>query len=122
MSKGKPSVADKIVAGLEEFADALEVSEEIPQQFNSRRVMLDLKPGDYDPQRVKETRQTLKASQQIFAQFLGISVESVRAWEQGKKLPSDMARRFMDEIRAEPEYWQARLRKLMRPRNRRKTA
>jgi hypothetical protein len=33
----------------------------------------------------------------------------VQAWESGVNTPSDMACRFMDEIRHNPEYWQKRL-------------
>ena len=36
--------------------------------------------------------------------------KSLIAWEQGAKNPSDMACRFMDEIRHNPRYWQERLR------------
>ena len=48
-------------------------------------------------------------SQRIFAQFLGVSVDAVQSWEGGVNTPSDMACRFMDEIRFNPEYWRKRL-------------
>jgi len=44
----------------------------------------------------------------LFAHFLGVSVKTVRSWEQGKT-PSDIASRFMDEIRHNPNYWRQRL-------------
>jgi putative transcriptional regulator len=58
---------------------------------------------------VKQTRALLGASQAVFANFLGVSVKTVRAWEQGVNTPSAMACRFMDEIRRDPKHWIARL-------------
>jgi len=39
----------------------------------------------------------------------------VRAWEQGENIPIDIAKRFMDEIRHDPDYWRARLREIVVP-------
>jgi putative transcriptional regulator len=105
----KKSVADRIVGRLQEFTKALENKEVISERFNCRKVELNLKPQPYDPQKVKETRQTLGVSQALFALFLGVSVKTVHSWEQGVNAPSDMACRFMDEIRRNPEYMRGRL-------------
>ena len=99
----------RIVKRLAAFADVLEKEEIITQRFTCRRVEIQLEPERYDPEKVKETRKQLGASQAIFAQFLGVSTKSVAAWEQGSKTPSGIACRFMDEIRLNPEYWQNRL-------------
>ena len=48
-------------------------------------------------------------SQPIFSQFLGVDVKTVRSWEQGRRVPSAMARRFLEEIEASPEHWRSRL-------------
>ena len=114
----KISLAEKLVAGLNEFAEALESGEEITERFDCHKVVLDLEPTAYDPELVKKTRGTLQASQAIFAQFIGVSVQTVRSWEQGDKEPSDMACRFMDEIRIEPLFWQQRLRTLVKSKRR----
>jgi DNA-binding transcriptional regulator YiaG len=63
----------------------------------------------YDPALVKKTRDLLSVSQNIFAPFLGVSVNAVQAWERGTNTPSHMASRFMDEIRHNPLYWRKRL-------------
>jgi putative transcriptional regulator len=107
--KRKDSIGSQIIRGLREFAEALEKKESINEKFNCRVVELDLRPTSYDADMVKETRRTLKASQAVFARLLGVSVKTVRAWEQGVNTPSDMAARFMDEIRFNPKYWFARL-------------
>ena|SRR5712691_11095549 len=106
----KTSVADRILLRLQGFAEALEGGEDIAERFTCRRVTLDLKATAYDAEKVRQTRQLLHASQALFAQFLGVSVRTVRSWEQGVNTPSDLARRFLDEIRHDPPYWRARLR------------
>jgi DNA-binding transcriptional regulator YiaG len=94
---------------LTEFADALESGEPLSAKFTCRTVVLNLVPMQYDPGLVKKTRALLSVSQNIFAQFLGASVDAVQAWESGRYTPPDMACRFMDEIRHNPEYWRRRL-------------
>jgi len=106
----KRSVAKNIIEGLREFTEALENDEPIANKFTCRKVVLDLLPVPYNPKAVKATRKLLAASQAVFAQFLGVSVKAVRAWEQGINTPSDLACRFMDEIQRNPEYWRKRLR------------
>ena len=104
----KGSVAKRILRGLAEFTDALE-KDEVATKLTCRKVTLDLQPAAYTPKGVKDTRKILKASQAVFAQFLGVRPSAVRSWEQGRQVPSDMALRFMDEIRRNPAYWRARL-------------
>jgi putative transcriptional regulator len=103
------AIGAEIIEGLEEFVDALKSKENISQKFNCRKIVLDLQPRSYSPALVKQTRTLLAASQAVFAQFLGVSVQTVRAWEQGKNPPQDVACRLMDEIRHDPDYWRKRL-------------
>jgi putative transcriptional regulator len=106
----KPRVATQIIHGLSEFAESLEKKERIADRFTCRVIQLDIQPSAYDPSMVQRTRKILHASQAVFARFLGVSVKTVRAWEQGVNVPSAMACRFMDEIRRDPTYWVRRLR------------
>ncbi|MCI0378378.1 MAG: helix-turn-helix domain-containing protein [Gemmataceae bacterium] len=105
----KASVGARIIEGLEEFVSALEKKEPIGAKFNCRVVELDLHPSAYSPQLVRAIRKSLETSQALFARFLGVSIKTVRAWEQGINTPSDVACRFMDEIRLNPNYWRRRL-------------
>jgi putative transcriptional regulator len=109
----KASVGDEIVRRLNRFAEALEGTEVISERFTCRRVVLDLNPTPYNPRLVKETRAILGASQAMFACFLGIKAKTVQSWEQGLSMPSDMACRFMDEIRRNPAYWLERFKGLI---------
>jgi putative transcriptional regulator len=104
----KKSFGQDVIERLAGFAAALAKGE--GNGFTRRRVLLDVKPARYTPKLVKKTRAVLGVSQALFAQFLGVSVKTVHAWEQGITSPSDIARRFMDEIRENPDYWRARFR------------
>jgi putative transcriptional regulator len=107
------SVERDLVEGLEEFVSDLKSGTPIEKKYTCRRIILDLEPQAYTAKDVKSTRKLLNASQALFAQFLGVSVKAVRKWESGQA-PSEMACRFMDEIRRNPEYWHKRLRESMR--------
>lgn len=109
-SRPKRPVGERIVERLKGFTEALEDDQPISKRFTCRDVEFKLRPTRYNPGLVKDTRKQLEASQAVFAQFLGVSVQTVRAWEQGVNRPSMMARRFMDEIRRDPDYWRQRLR------------
>jgi putative transcriptional regulator len=98
-----------IAERLTDFADALDSGADVSARFTCRKVVLNLDSQAYDPSLVKKTRAVLSVSQGIFAQFLGVSVATVQSWESGVNTPSDMACRFMDEIRHDPTYWRKRL-------------
>src|SRR5438067_1975695 len=61
-----------------------------------------LPPPAFDAKAVKAVRAELGVSQPAFAALLGVATATVRAWEQGQKRPSGMARRFLAEIRRDP--------------------
>lgn len=105
----KNSVANRIISGLQEFSGALKANKPITEEFTCRKVVLDLHPTRYQPEDVKAARELLHCSQTMFGQFLGVSANAIRAWEQGVNPPPDIACRFMDEIRRDPKYWIERL-------------
>lgn len=77
-----------------------------------RYVTLDLQPKPYDAAAVKDVRTMLGVPQRIFAVMLGVSIKTVRAWEQGAKTPSPMACRFLDKVQDDPQAALNWLRKL----------
>lgn len=109
----KKSVEKRIVERLESFVGALKADKKISEAFTCRTVTLDLEPTPHNPKAVVATRKLLNASQALFAKFLGVSIKTVRAWEQGKNPPQDIACRFMDEIQRNPDYWRKRLKESM---------
>lgn len=114
MAQGANDITGKIVRGLSDLADALANGEPLSEQFTCRRVIVDLNPLPYHPDTIKSTRRLLRASQGVFAAFLGVKVSTIQAWEQGKQSPSILASRFMDEIQRNPDYWRTRLRDSIR--------
>ncbi len=114
--KSKMNAVERdLVQGLEELRDILRDDVPLEERLTVRRVRVSLARPAYTPALVKQTREVLSASQALFAQFLGVSPSTVRAWELGKA-PSDMACRFMDEIRLAPKYWQKRFKQATRVR------
>lgn len=104
------SVGSRIVSGLKGAVEQLEKGEPL----SYRTVVMQVAPTAYTPKKVVATRNLLAVSQGMFAQFLGVAASTVRAWERGAKAPSDLACRFMDEIRKNPDYWRGRLRETLR--------
>jgi DNA-binding transcriptional regulator YiaG len=70
------SLAAEMIAGLSEFCDALEAGIPMDDRFTVRTVTLDLTPRSYNGNDVMALRKRLKASQAIFAKFLGVSVSA----------------------------------------------
>jgi putative transcriptional regulator len=102
-----------IAEGLQELADELKHDKQkVATKFTRHKVALNLVPTEYRAETVKQTRKSLECSQAIFAQFLGVSISTVRNWEQGVNTPEHAACRLMDEIRHNPKYWKSRLRQL----------
>jgi DNA-binding transcriptional regulator YiaG len=102
-----------IAEGLQEIAEGLKNDKKnIGAKFTCHKMALNLVPTEYSAETVRETRGLLECSQTIFAQFLGVSANAVRSWEQGVNPPEHSTARLMDEIRHDPKYWKSRLRQL----------
>jgi putative transcriptional regulator len=71
-------------------------------EVTARKVHLELPPW-YAPFLIREIRHKLSVSQAVFAQMLGVSASSVRAWEQGKREPEGPVRRLLQIAEAHPE-------------------
>ncbi len=103
------SVESRIIKGLQGFADTLKSGKSVTDRYTCKKVVVDLEPTTYGAREVLATRKLLGASQSVFAKFIGVSVKTVRAWEQGTNVPRDVACRFMDEIQMNPAHYQKRL-------------
>ena len=114
MKRSDRRIGQRIVNSLSEFSEALAQGEPIGQKFTCRTVRMDVRGAPLKPAAVKATRSMLNASQAVFAEFLGVKPSTVRSWEQGLQRPSEMACRFLDEIRRNPDYWRQRLRESVR--------
>ncbi|HWE38165.1 MAG TPA: helix-turn-helix domain-containing protein [Isosphaeraceae bacterium] len=89
------------------------MGEPIEKRFTVRTVTLNLRPKAYGPDDLKVLRKRLNASQTVLARFLGVSVKTLRSWEQGTRKIPPIACRFLDEIVSNPDLWNQRLREAL---------
>ncbi|WP_165071425.1 helix-turn-helix domain-containing protein [Paludisphaera rhizosphaerae] len=106
---GLTPLGAEMAADMDAFLEALEAGEPIGRKFTVRTLKLELEPREYAPEDVKAVRRKLGASQPLLAKFLGVSVKTLRAWEQGLHPVPAIAARFLDEIQAAPEIWTRRI-------------
>ncbi len=114
----KKRLGERIIEALTDFCEVAESGESLEKHFTVRTVELDLKPGQYDPKKIRAIRAALGVSQAIFAQIMGASLATIEAWEQGHRMPSPMACRLLDEINRDQQGWIKRLKaavKIRRP-------
>lgn len=76
------------------------------ERVTARKAHLE-RPPWYAPFLIREIRHKLSVSQAIFAEMLGVSTSSVRAWEQGKREPDGPARRLLQIAELHPEVLKA---------------
>jgi putative transcriptional regulator len=111
MRKEKPSrktrsrVAAEILEGLTELDRAVRDRIPLDQKFTVRTVELVLKPKGMDSEEIRLLRLGLKVSQAVFAAVLGVSVDLVQAWEQGRRDPSDSMLRMMHIFNDNPKLF-----------------
>jgi len=108
-------VGRKILEALREFGDVLESGEPLERHFTVRSYAVPTAPAEYDGPAIRAVRDRYAMSQGIFAGFLCVSPATVRSWEQGRRSPSPIARRLLDEMVASPEHFRARFARLAAP-------
>jgi putative transcriptional regulator len=106
MTKPKKSIGEQIIGGLEE---ALAYERGELSGVPVTRVLLTapkatVKPAPrYNGARVVRVRARLKLSQPVFAKALNVSAETVRSWEQEKRVPDGAALRLLQVAEQHPE-------------------
>ncbi len=99
----------RIVNALEQFADDIATNMPLETKYTIRQVRVIPEPSLYPPARVRAVRDSIGASQEVFAQLLAVSPMTIRSWEQGSRRPSPIARRFLDEIQMAPAHFRGRI-------------
>ena len=102
-------VWDRVADELNQLAAGVAGGGPLPAGFTARTVRVSGPPA-VDAAGAKAARTALGVSQPVFARFLGVSVQTVRAWEQGTRVPAGAVRRLLTDIRRHPDHWAARLR------------
>jgi putative transcriptional regulator len=105
--EGSPA-GSRILAAIEEATELLRSEGLESRRLTIRTYKIPPAPRAYRPEDVKRVRDLLGASQAVLAGFLGVNVNTVRSWEQGKRPPQPIACRFLSEIEADPAYWRRR--------------
>jgi putative transcriptional regulator len=98
----------RLIASMSEIADALEGGDR--RRLTIREVRMPAEPRLYSAAAVRATRERLNVSQVVFARLMGVSTVLAQSWEQGKRKPSKLARRLLDEINRDLERWREKLR------------
>lgn len=107
-----PTLGAQIIAGLEEALAYERGTLDTP----TTRVPVTARAAQVAPPPVPEAgeiaalRATLGLSQPVFARALNVSPDTVRAWEQGKRVPDGAALRLLEWARAHPEWVRAAVR------------
>lgn len=59
-------------------------------------------PPRYRAARIRRLRESLALSQPLFARALNVSVGTIRAWEQGARIPDGSSRRLLEVVEHDP--------------------
>lgn len=112
------TVAQEMLDGLQSFARDLKDLPvgETRAKYRQRTVKVDFQPRDYEAEDVKQLRRAMQCSQKVFADFIGVSLGTLRNWEQDVRPVSGIAARMFDEMRINPGYWKIRLQQLLKER------
>ena len=97
-------------ATLEQISAAHDAAYEALLAKQTARKLKLAPPAEVPAARVKAGRDALGLSQQVFADFLGVGVALVRAWEGGTRSPKGADRRLLADIVARPAYWRDQVR------------
>jgi putative transcriptional regulator len=108
-AKNGLSAGTRILAAIEEATEILRAEGLESKRLTMRTYNVPSTPRVCRPGDVKRVRELLGASQAVLAGFLGVNVNTVRSWEQGKRLPQPIACRFLSEIESDLPYWRQRL-------------
>ena len=92
-------VFDKIKAGLEEAVAYEQGTLEVQTKKMTVRPV-----SHYEAEEIKDIRIKTGMTQAIFAEFMGVSVKTVVAWESGRNHPIGSACRLLYLTKADPAF------------------
>jgi putative transcriptional regulator len=98
------SVFEQIKEGLE---DSISYSR---GRLTLATVALPAPPPTPTPRQITELRLRLQMSQAVFAATLNVSKKTVQSWEQGRRVPSDVALRMLQVVDQNPDVARGLLR------------
>ena len=69
------------------------------------KLILPSRPPEFSKKRIRKIRDDLGVSQPIFGMLLGCTASAVKAWEQGDNHPNGSARRLLQLIEKDPQFF-----------------
>ena len=106
MSKKNPTVGEQIIEGLKEAIayNRGEVTGARETRDPITAAAAKVKPAPrYSGARIARLRARLALSQTVFAKALNVSAETVRSWEQAKRVPEGAALRLLQVAERHPD-------------------
>ena len=73
------------------------------EAVNLRVTRIPSRPKEISPREIRRIRQSLKASQPLFAAYLNVSTNAVRSWEQGTRRPRQSALKLLMIAKKDPK-------------------
>jgi putative transcriptional regulator len=98
-TKAKPG---KLETGLLKGLREAIAFEETKINLRTKTIEIPDLPPDFSKFQVKEVREELNVSQPIFAKILGVSDDTVKAWERGANKPSGSSARLIQIAKKDP--------------------
>ncbi len=88
-----------------ELKQALEEIQEYRQgkRTDLRVTVIPSPPKEVSPHEIRRIRRNLNASQAVFAQYLNVSANAVRSWEQGTRKPQQAALKLLVIAKKNPK-------------------
>ena len=90
------------------FRDLKEALEDVRdyragKKTNLRVTEIPAPPKKITPREIRQIRQSLNASQVLFAVYLNVSPNAVRSWEQGRRRPQQAALKLLAIAKSNPQ-------------------
>ena len=100
--KGKKKDKKKNKRKDEQRTPAAGSSEKIQTGFDLRSVEIPARPKPMKPGDIRSLRESLNASQALFASLLNVSSNAVESWEQGIREPRQATLKLLHIVRKNP--------------------
>lgn len=99
----KSKLGQELIAGIKESIDHTRGTKKL--RSTALSIPEAAKPWSKE-QIVRLRKRGFGVSQPVFASLLSVNVSTVRAWEQGQKIPSSAARRLLEVAEFDPGVFQ----------------
>ncbi|ODT97709.1 MAG: hypothetical protein ABS79_07100 [Planctomycetes bacterium SCN 63-9] len=99
-----PMIAEAC-AGIDEYVRASQAGESLEGIATVRVYEVAVRPTEYTPEQFKAARLKLKASQALFAEYLGVSSQTVSNYETGQRKVTATVGRLLDATLASPSIF-----------------